>query len=103
MRLVPTGFTFSQVIRKLSAHSFTLYKRFGLNIPVFSSTATCREKYLKRRPHHEAFGIIVGNLRGKPGRKSRDIGRGDVLSSHHHRGRTLLYSLGHAPRCHWLG
>lgn len=71
--------------------------------PRFFLTVTRGKKFLKPSPHHKVFGIIFGNMRGKPGRKSRNICRRHVFYSHHHCGRTLLYFLGHAPRRHWLG
>lgn len=99
IRMVPTSFTFSMP----SASSVPILLLKITELPRFFLTVTCGKKFLKPSPHHKVFGIIFGNMRGKSGRKSRNICRRYVFSSHHHCGHTLLYLLGHAPRRHWLG
>ena len=91
-----------QAICKLSARSFTQNSDLAWT-STFFLTAIHRQKYSRSGPHHEVFGVIVGILRGKSGRKSLNIGRDYGFPSHHHCGPSLLCSLGHAPRCHWLG
>lgn len=99
IQMVLTSFTFSRP----SGRSLLFHLLRITETPRFFLTATRGKKLLKPIPRHEVFGIIVGNLRGKSGHKSRHICRRYVFSSYHHCGRTLLYSLCHAPQRYWLG